>query len=253
MAEHYDNPAGRLRKLLVDLHAAYPDQNVQASVTAWGAVLRVVARDMGLAGEASLVSAVADLPRQIREGVAALDFEDDRKEHLLEHLDEIEQSMMPLLTRNSLKDMFNKFSSGGDVPRSAAIYALSHISYELHRSQPEQTMSEDDLALITAMIMDLMAEVASAQLPAPIKARLLHHLHTLLQAAHLARIMGTTPLTDSLFATAGAFGNFPEAQAELERAGVWERFKEAVGTLNNMLTTGQGIAQLGQGIAALMS
>ncbi|TKA00497.1 hypothetical protein [Actinacidiphila oryziradicis] len=252
MAQYLDNPAGRLHKLLLDLHTAFPSDQQQKSVPAWQAIVTLIGNEGGLSGEAMIVSGVAALPQQVREGVAALPSDDDRKADLVQHLDEIENGMAALLNRQPLFQMFCIFSTNGEVPRSAAINSLAHCSYELHREVPEHTISDEEIARIIEMITELMQEVSEAQLPDQFKLLMLRHLHALLQAAHSVRFAGTQPLDDALFALMGAMVRVPSAQEELHRVGLGERFKNAVNTLNMLLSTGTAAAQLGQGIAGIL-
>ncbi|MER5665512.1 hypothetical protein [Streptomyces mirabilis] len=251
MVQYIDNPAGRLEKLLLDLHAAYPNDQQQNHKQAWVAVVELINNASGLAAQVQIVGAVVALPAEIRESVAQLPVDDDRKEHLLSHLVEIEQGMIALLNRQSLFAVFNCFATNGIVPRSAAVAALSHCSYELHRSAPEVVISDDDLARIIEMINELMAEVAEAKLPDVVKRAMLNHLVALLQAAYNVRFAGTQPLDDALFALSGSIGR-TNGREDLVRVGLWEKFQRAVQAVNLMLSTGQTAAQLGQGIAGFL-
>jgi len=251
MAQYIDNPAGRLHKLLLDLHAAYPNEQQQQSKAAWIALVELIGNDSGLAGEAQIVAAVAALPAQIRDAVAHLSVDEDRKEHLLSNLDEVENGVVALMSRQPLFAMFTTFATKGEVPRSAAISALSHCSYELHLSMSETVISDDDLARIIEMINELIEEVTEAELPSVVKRAMLNHLVALLQAAHNVRIAGTGPLDDAMFALTGSIMR-TNAQEDLVRVGLWERFTNVMSTLNLMLSTGQGAVQLGQGIAGML-
>lgn len=251
MAQYVDNPAGRLEKLLLDLHRAYPTDQKQKQKQAWTAIVELISNEAGVAGELQIIGAVASLPGQIRESVGQLPVDSDRKEHLLLHLDDVERGIANMLLRQPLFGMFSPFATNGVVPRSAAISALSHCSYELHCSAPEAVVSDEDLARILEMIHALMAEVADAKLPDATKLAMLNHLTALLQAANNVRFAGTQPLDDALWALAGSTVRM-NAEEDLTRAGLWGRFREAMDTLNLMLSTGQGAGQLGQGIAGFL-
>jgi hypothetical protein len=252
MPHYLDNPAGRLHKLLLDLHAAFPNQQQQNAKQAWSAIVDLIGNRSGLAGEAAIISGVVALPTQVRESVAALPADEERKEHLLSGLDEIEQGMIQVATRQHLYGVFTCFATNGVVPQSAAVSSLSHCSYELHRAMPEVTIPDDEMARIVEMITDLMSEVAAAHLPDPVKRAMLSHLTTLLQAAHNVRFAGTQPLDDAFMGLAGSIWR-TGAEDPLERVGLWEKFKKAMQTLNLMLSTGQTGSQLGQGIAGFLS
>ncbi|MGW5058616.1 hypothetical protein ACWEQ2_15095 [Streptomyces sp. NPDC004096] len=251
MVHYLDNPAGRLHKLLLDLYAAFPNDQQQAAKVAWMAIVELVGNESGLAGEAAIISGVVGLPAQIRGAVDALQVDDERKEHLLAGLENIEQGMSQVLARQHLHGVFASFATKGVVPQSAAVGNLSHCSYELHRAIPEVTVSDNDLAQIVEMINDLMREVAEADLPNLVKRAMLSHLTTLLQAANDVRFAGTQPLDDALFALAGSVERTGAAE-HLNRAGLWEKIKKAVQTLNLMLSTAQSSAQIGQGVAGFL-
>ncbi|MER5980149.1 hypothetical protein ABT142_27125 [Streptomyces sp. NPDC001857] len=251
MVHYLDNPAGRLHKLLLDLHAAFPNHQQQETKQAWTAVVELVGNESGLGGEAAIISGVVSLPAEIREAVGTLSEEDERKEHLLAGLDQVEQGLNQLVNRQSLFSMFNAFATNGVVPQSAAVSSLSHCSYELHRSIPEVTISDDDLARIVDMLNELMREVAEADLPNVVKRAMLNHLIALLQAAHNVRFAGSQPLDDALFALTGSVTR-TGASEDLARVGLWEKVKKAMQTLNLMLSTGQSAVQLGQGVAGFL-
>ncbi|WP_407565858.1 hypothetical protein [Streptomyces sp. 184] len=252
MTQYVDNPAGRLEKLLRDLHAAYPRDQQQKQMQAWAAVVELIDNEAGVAGEAQIVGNVAALPAQIRDSVARLSVDVDRKEQLLLHLDEVEQGIRNMLTRQPLYNMFVAFATNGEVPRSATISSLAHCSYELHRSLPERTISDEDLASIIEQIHDLMRGVAEAKLPEEVKRAMLNHLTALLQAANNVRFSGAQPLDDALFALAGSAFHRGPVQEDLSQAGLWDRFKDFMQTLNLMLTTGQSAGQIGQGVAGFL-
>ncbi|MEV0577626.1 hypothetical protein [Streptomyces sp. NPDC050392] len=251
MVHYMDNPAGRLRKLLLDLHAATPNDHQQKQKSAWTAIIELAGGEASLTREMSVVGAVVDLPKQVRDSVSALPVEDERKEHLLLHLDEIERGMDQAATRQPLFSMFTAFATGGVVPQSAAVVSLSHCSYELHLAAPEVTLSDEDLARIIELINGLMAEVAGANLPDHVKRAMLNHLTTLLQAAHDIRFAGTQPLDDALFALVGAARRVDD-QEGLARQSWWRKFMNVVQDLSNLMSTGQSAAQVGQGIAGVL-
>ncbi|MGY1998161.1 hypothetical protein ACR31U_17550 [Streptomyces rochei] len=252
MAQYIDNPAGRLHKFLLDLHATHPHDQQQKQKQAWVAAVEMVGNDLGVSGEVQIIGAVATLPRQIREAVSQLAVDDERKDHLLLHLDEVERGIDHLLGRQTLWHMFVCFATNGEVPRSAAISALSHCSYELHRAMPETVVSDEDLARIIDMVNGLINEVHGAKLPEVVKRAMLDHLMALLQAAHNVRIAGTQPLDDALFALTGSLGRTTSPE-ELERAGLWERLKSALQTFDLMLSTSQSAGQIGQAIAGILT
>lgn len=251
MAEYVDNPAGRLHAVLSDLYVHNHTDQMQKQKQAWTAILELAQHDGHLANEMAVVGAVVGLPQQVREAVAALPVDEDRKEHLLAHLDRVERGMVHVVTRQSLWTVFNTFATGGVVSQSAAISTLSHCSYELHRHAPEPTISDEDLTRIIEMINGLIAEVSEADLPDEVKRAMLNHLLALLQAAHNVRFAGTQPLDDALFALMGA-SHRVSAQEDLTRVGLWDKLKDVVQTLGTMLSVGQNAIQLGQGIAGFL-
>ncbi|MER5300189.1 hypothetical protein ABT039_12120 [Streptomyces lasiicapitis] len=251
MVQYLDNPAGRLHKLLLDLHSATPNDQQQKNKQAWMAIVELIDTGASLAREASIVGAVVALPGQIRDAVAGLDEDQERKDHLLSHLDEVEGGMSQVLSRQSLYAMFTTFATGGVVPQAAAINSLSHCSWALHSDARELTISDDDLARIIEMIKSLMTEIAEAELPSNVKRAMLNHLAALLQAAHDVRFAGTQPLDDALFALMGATGR-TGAREDLDRVGLWARLQNAVQTVGDMLSTGESAAQIGQGITGVL-
>jgi len=74
--ELLDNPAGRLRSLLLRLHEKYPQAS---NVLAWDAWNTVLAPGTSADSPELLTrfAAVLELPRAIRDTVEALDLEDD--------------------------------------------------------------------------------------------------------------------------------------------------------------------------------
>ncbi|MFE2580366.1 hypothetical protein [Streptomyces sp. NPDC059378] len=252
MAYYLDNPAGRLHKLLLDLYTAFPNDQQQKSRQAWVAIVELVGNELGLAGEAAIISGAVALPAQVRDAVEALPEDDERKEHLLAGLSSIEQGMIQVASRGNLFDVFSAFATNGVVPQSAAVSGLSHCSFELHRAVPEVTVSESDLSRIIDMINELMAEVTEAELPDAVKRAMVNHLIALLQAAHNVRFAGTQPLDDALWSLIGSVGR-TNAGEDLVRVGLWEKIKKAMATLNLMLSAGQSAAQLGQGVAGFLT
>jgi hypothetical protein len=252
MAYYVDNPAGRLHKLLLDLHALSPNEQKQKTKQGWSAIVDLVGNEAGLAGEAAIVSGVVALPAQIRVAVGALQEDDERKEHLLVGLDKIEQGMHALVQRQTLHNVFLPFATQGVVPESAAVNSLSYCSYELHKAMPEVTVSEDDLRRIAEMVNDLMAEVAEADLPLKVKRAMLNHLVALLQAVHNVRFAGTQPMDDALFALTGSVRRTATQEDVENNAGFWEKFKKFLSAANLLFSTGQTAAQLGQGVAELL-
>ncbi|MFJ2402878.1 hypothetical protein ACIOUE_16410 [Streptomyces xanthochromogenes] len=252
MAQYRDNPAGRLEKLLLDLYAATSGEQAQRQKEAWRAVVDLAGGEPSFPRQMSVVGIVVGLPRQVRESVEYLPLDEERKDHLLLHLDKVEAGMVQLATRQTLYAMFTAFATGGVVPQCAAISSLSHCSYELHHSMPEITVSDEDLARIVDLITDLMAEVAEAKLPAQVKRALLHHLTTLLQAVHDIRFAGTQPVDDALFALLGVAGR-ADCQEKASADSWWRKFVSVVQDLGNLLSVGQNAAQVGQGIAGFLN
>ncbi|MFD7571366.1 hypothetical protein ACFV6U_12720 [Streptomyces sp. NPDC059810] len=252
MVDYLDNPAGRLRKLLLDLHAFTPDEQRQKQKLAWDAIVQLAGPEVGWSRQLAIVGLAVGLPTQVREEVRLLSVDEDHKENLQRHLDEIEQGMAQAAARQSLHSMFLAFAPGADVPRSGAITGLGYCSYELHRAVPEVALSDEDLARIAESITELMEEVAQAQLPALVKRAMLAHLTTLLQAVHDVRFAGTEPLDDALFALVGSVHRAVGAEANQSREGVWAKFRTFVQDLGSLLSTGQSTAQLGQGIAGML-
>ncbi|MCX5391530.1 hypothetical protein [Streptomyces sp. NBC_00094] len=250
MADYLDNPAGRLRDLLLALHAATSGEQQQKQTLAWDAIVDLVDPGASWARQMSIVGLVVDLPVRVREEVRLLSVDDDHKETLQQHLDEIENGMAQVASRQSLHAMFTAFAPGADVPRSGAITGLGYCSYELHRAVPEVVISDDDLARIAGLINELMEGIAEAQLPAPVKRAMLAHLTTLLQAVHDVRFAGTEPLGDALFALLGSAHGMG-AEENLKQ-GLWSKLMTVARDLGGLLSSGQSAAQLGQGIAGML-
>lgn len=98
------------------------------------------------------LTTVLCLPTQVRTAVAALDLEQEDKEDLLEHLDEIEKALNAVVSRShNLGQTLSIFAPNGEVPRSAAMKSLSTCSRALSRHAAEHTLSNEALAAITEL------------------------------------------------------------------------------------------------------
>ncbi|MBY8888058.1 hypothetical protein K7472_24920 [Streptomyces sp. PTM05] len=254
MAEHLDNPAGRLHALLLELHRRH-SQSPQGAL-AWDALAAITVPQYGASSPEAVVALaqVLALPMEIRDAVAAFTVDDvDEMEHLLEHLDEVESALALMTNRGqNLQQFFIKFAPGCDVPRSAAVGRLSTCSRALRSYRPEPVISAEDLSRIEQAITSLMSDVAEMELEPDARILLLRHLHAMLRAVHQVRITGCAPLEESLDAFVGALVRQPTAVAQLEDRGVLPRLTKLGQMINAAVAVANGAFELGNKVLALV-
>ncbi|MGW4879120.1 hypothetical protein ACWEPI_21470 [Streptomyces sp. NPDC004262] len=244
MPEYIDNPAGRLRNLLIEVHRASPNQNVSA----WQAVTKVLVPRAAPASAMvmSAMSHLLELPSEIRAAVAALNEDEEEKEYLLEHLGKIEVFLTSVANQTMvLQQAFQVFAVGGDVPNSAAVQSLSHCSRRLHRLRPEPTIPSEEIDELIQSVTELMSDIRGSGLEAAAKALLLRHLHLLLQALDLIRITGTAPVEESLDAFLVALQRAPEVAEGVRRRGFGERLEAIAKVIRTAMSLARGAHQLG--------
>jgi hypothetical protein len=242
MPEYEDNPAGRLRTFLIELHRIPPN------TAAWDAVaaLLVPAAPPSSPEVLRAMSRLSELPADIRSAVAALDEDEEEKEHLLEHLDKVETFLTYVANRNTtLQSAFQVFAVGGDVPNSAAVQSLGTCSRRLHRYSPEPVIAPEEIDALIQSVTTLMDDIRASSLEQAAKLLLLHHLHRLLQALDLIRITGAAPVEESLDAFFGAVSRNPEAMQDAGRHGFAERLAGIANAIRTAFDIARGIRQLG--------
>ncbi|MFE3494468.1 hypothetical protein ACFXOS_15530 [Streptomyces sp. NPDC059175] len=242
MPEYEDNPAGRLRTLLIELHRTPPN------TVAWDATVRVLAPQASASSPEALraMTRLLELPADIRRAVDALDEDEEEKEHLLEHLDKVETFLANVASRNHiLEQVFKVLAAGGDVPNSAAVQSLGTCSRRLHRYSPEPVIPREEVDALIESVTTLMGDIRASSLENAAKILLLHHLHRLLQALDLIRITGAAPVEEGLDAFRGALSRNPEAMQEAEQHGFTERLAAIANTIGRLFDISRGIRQLG--------
>lgn len=247
-----DNPAARLREVLLAVHGAFPVQRAQEPISGWQAFAQVLEVEPHSSAGLHAIAGVAQMPDLVVEGIRALGEEPEEEEHLLLHLDGLQNAMASLIARNSLYQVFSVFAPGGEVPKSAAVHSLASAARELHRAAPVHSMSAEDIARLEGLIVDLMREVSAAKLPPSASLLLLHHLHALLQAVQLVRIYGRDDVEGAFDAFVGAVMRRPETAEPLREANLMERFREWVTTVNGIISVGTGAASLGQQVIRVL-
>ncbi|MFK0281938.1 hypothetical protein ACIQVL_15905 [Streptomyces sp. NPDC090499] len=242
MPEYEDNPAGRLRALLIELHRTPPNTG------AWEALAALLAPTVAPSSPHALMAMtrLLELPSDIRAAVAALDEDEEEKEHLLEQLDKVEVFLTQVANRNvPLGQAFQTFAVGGDVPNSAVVQSLGTCSRRLHRYSPEPVIPREDIDRLIQSVTALMDDTRGSSLDGAAKSLLLHHLYRLLQHLDLIRITGTTPLEEGLDAFFGAARRQPEAMDDTRRHGLAERLGAVVGAIKNAVDIARGVRQFG--------
>ncbi|MGW4552469.1 hypothetical protein ACWEOV_02310 [Streptomyces sp. NPDC004365] len=244
MPEYDDNPAGRLRTLLIELHQRNPNQNVAS----WEAMAAILVPTASPSSPTVLqaMTRLLELPLDIRAAVEALDEDEDEKEHLLEHLDKVETFLTHVVNRNTaLVGAFKLITVGGDVPNSAAVQSLRNCSRRLHRYSPEPVIPREEIDELIQSVTTLMADIRTSGLEGSAKSLLLHHLHRLLQALDLIRITGTAPVEESLDAFFGAVHRDPEAMEAARRHGFGERIATIASVIRSAFDIARGVHQIG--------
>ncbi|MER8028560.1 hypothetical protein ABTZ78_06250 [Streptomyces bauhiniae] len=251
MPEYMDNPAGRLRTLLLDVHQASPNRNVLA----WDVIAKVLVPAHGPSSSISLAAMahLLELPSQIRAAVDMLDEDAEEKEHLLENLDKVQSFLSQVANRNTTLDAaFQLLVGGGDIPNSAAVQSLAHCSRRLHRLSPEPDISYEEVDELIQSVTGLMADIRESSLDGAAKGLLLHHLHRLLQALDLIRITGSAPVEESLDAFLMAAQRHPEVMDEVRGRGFGERLASIANVIRSVFGITQGVHQLGTEVHAVL-
>lgn len=251
MAEYLNNPAGRLRSFILELHAAYPQPNAQSSVMAWDAVAQLLVPGMPLQSPQVVIAIgrVLALPGEVRRAVGSLDLDDPEDEaQFLEGLDAVEGGLALITQRNHLlSHVFECFAPGGQVLLCGAIQSLAHCSRELRRCQrTDGELSTEDLEQIAEAITNLVTEVGRAQLDGALRVFLLDHLFAMLRAAHLVRVTGTGPLEGATDALLGQLRRHPDTTAGLQRTGFLARIGEVLAVINAAVAVSTGSVALTQ-------
>jgi hypothetical protein len=247
MQERLDNPAGRLHALLMQMHAAAPDQNRSG----WQTMVQVLAPPGTPEDSATALAAAArmfELPRAVRAAVAALDVDEEEKTELVLDLDKIEAGLVQIRNpAQPIRAIFSSFAPAGDVPSSAAVRTLLMCSSRLHRIAPEPMASFEDLERLAAAVTDLIEDVQGSQLDSRAKLLLMHHLHALLRAIDFARITGMVPLEEGVDAFVGALHRQPEVGTEIAKASIFDRLKQLVAGIELLLRGARGARELASG------
>ncbi|MYZ34411.1 MULTISPECIES: hypothetical protein [unclassified Streptomyces] len=252
MTPTHDNPAARLREVLLAVHSTFPVKRAQEPISGWQAFAQVLGVEQHTSAGLHAIVGVAQLPDLVVEGIRALGEEPEEEEHLLLHLDGLQSAMASLIARNTLYQVFSVFAPGGEVPKSAAVHSLASAARVLHRVAPVHSMSNEDITRLEGLIGDLMREVSAAKLPPTASLLLLHHLHALLQAVHMVRIYGRGGVEGTFDAFVSAVVRRPETTDPLREANLMDRFREWVTTVNGIISIGTGAAGLGQQVIRVL-
>lgn len=241
MPEYDDNPAGRLRLLLLQLHRANQGNPNVSAWEAWVALLAPTASPSSPEALAAMTR-LLELPGAIRAAVSALHEDEDEEQYLLEHLEKVEQFLGTSSARtNALAQAYAAFASGPDISNSAAVQSLGACSRHLHRRSPEIGIPRDEIDRLIQAVNTLMSEVRASSLDGATQALLLRHLHKLLESLELVRITGTAPIEESLDAFAAALARHPRASEDVSRSGFGERLSTIANTLRSLFNIARGI------------
>ncbi|MFE9927421.1 hypothetical protein [Streptomyces sp. NPDC005533] len=252
MAPQQDNPAARLRDVLLAVHARFPGQRDQEQVLAWTAFAQTLEVGENTADGVHAIASVIQLPSQIIAAVRALGEEQDEEEHLLHGLDLLERAAAGVAARKPLYQVFSEIVHGGHIPQSAAVHGLLSVSRVLHRANPVQFFSEDDLARLESLITEMMSEVGTAALPGQLRILLLSHLHSMLQAVHVARVTGREDIEATFDALFGSVIRRPEHVESMREAGFVDRFRDWINSINGIISIGTGAVGLGQQVMRML-
>ncbi|WP_411083713.1 hypothetical protein [Streptomyces sp. cmx-18-6] len=248
----HDNPATRLRDVLLAVHRAFPNSRAQESISSWQAFAQVLEVEQYTSAGLHAIAGIAHLPDLVVESIRALNEEPEEEAHLLLHLDGLQAAMAGLVARRELYKVFTAFAPGGEVPRSAALHSLASAARVLHKADPLHAMSNEDVARLEVLIVDLMDEVNAAKLPLSTSLLMLRHLHALLQAVHMMRVSGRGGVEGAFDAFLGAVVRRPETAEPLHEANLLDRFREWVSTVNGIISVGTGAAGLGQQVMRML-
>ena len=252
MPEYDDNPAGRLRILLMEMREANPNLDVLA----WDAMARVLV-PRGTPSSPTVLAAMTrllELPSEIRAAVEALDEDEEEKEHLVEHLDKTEMFLGMVVSRtHALAQACHGFASGGEIANSAAVQSLGNCSRRLHRRSPEPVIPREEIDGLIQSITSLKDDVRASSLDSAAKLLLMRHLHALLRALDLVRISGAAPVEESLDAFTMALTHRSEAADELGQHGFLERLTAIAKTIRTTFDIARGVHQLGTEAHAVLA
>ncbi|KJY32156.1 hypothetical protein [Streptomyces sp. NRRL S-495] len=241
--DYTDNPAGRLRSLLLSLHDLY---RARGEMVAWEAMAELLQEPASSPQALIRYADVLRLPGEIRDAVASLDFDEEDKEHLLEHLDRVELALVHAGRHNGLTGVLSMFAPAGEVPNSAAVQSLQTCSRTLHRHVAEHELDEEALERITATVTGLMEDVLAAPgLDSDIKRLLLTHLRSILEAVQNVRVTGQGPVEEATDALVGAIARRPSVITRLRGFGnLLPRVRETVDVVNAALAMEQDANRL---------
>ncbi|WP_405678506.1 hypothetical protein OG859_13255 [Streptomyces sp. NBC_00048] len=252
MAPQHDNPAARLRDVLLAVHARFPGQRDQEAVLAWSAFAQTLEVGENTAAGVHAIASVIQLPSQIIAAVRALGEEQDEEEHLLHGLDLLESAMAGVAARKPLYQVFYEIVPGGHVPQSAAAHGLLSVSRALHRANPVQFLSEEDLTRLENLITEMMSEVGATALPPQVRILLLSHLHLMLQAVHVARVTGRDDIEATFDALYGSIIRRPEHVEAIHQAGFADKFRDWINSFNGIISISTGAVGLGQQVVRML-
>ncbi|MFD9239874.1 hypothetical protein ACFWB3_31950 [[Kitasatospora] papulosa] len=243
-----DNPAARLQLLLMDLHRAHPSQQQQQQ-QAWVAACTLLDVEPDSPAGLQAMADVTRLPDQVIAAITEHVDDEEERQHLLEGMPLIRAAMRDLTQRQPIQTMFARFAPGGAVPLSGVVRDLASCSRLLNRAAPASVLSESELDHLQTLITGLMEQIVGADLPADLRLLLLTHVRRMQEALQFVRIGGREAIQHELDAVLGAVIRRPEARESLREAGLLDKFKTWVDTLNGLLAVGTGSTQLAQTVA----
>ena len=205
MAEYLDNPAGRLRDLLVKLQALAGNN----AFAGWQVVLES-SNEANNSVFWSRFAAVVALPQKVREAVAAAALIGaDDSAALLEPMDAIEAAFARSGSMAGLGMAQFLEGIGAD-----AMYMLANFSASLHKVSAEKPLANIEIWIDDIRI--LIDEVSSAEdLTVEDKAELTARLRDIEEAFLTIRIRGNGHVTTTVQTLIGAIGTQPQFAANV--------------------------------------
>jgi hypothetical protein len=207
---HFDNPAGRLLALILDVRGRNENE---AMGVAWANTFNLNYPN-DLAPLLERLAFVIRMPAQIREQVALLNLDANV---LLKRLPEVEEA----LTRLQLGAPLGQFLA---PITEATLDNLEVCSAMLHQFRPEVIPSQDDLSDLSESIKELLDEVIAAVVDSDLKSYLAEHLHDMLSAISDYRINGSVGVRHAVERAVGELALRREIQEGLESDEHGKRF-----------------------------
>jgi hypothetical protein len=180
---YFDNPAGRLHRLLTAFQRAASSQPAHG---AWATALVVPGNDLALL--LRRLALVVELPAQIEAEIAKVDPDEFDQDAVMRWKGPLDPVLGPTL--------FGHEQSGVVADRidSSALLSLEQCSFVLHRHRRQPGVIDSDIERLRSLLDDLRTEVEH-NLDSELELRdfLLHHTQAMTEALDVLVISGRTP------------------------------------------------------------